>query len=389
LKLDSGLITISEPFSPNYRDFSGYNEAASWSEKPAVQCLYCDTKLKTFRGFFDEDFCCREHREKYSSSFRKALTGFGDLQKPGENFLTQTTAPQQPTASEPQPDPRTADFQPIRVLPLINDARRDGPQPELLTVSPEFEIPNSAMAWSAVLEFEERPADLTAPSGGTFGILQAAPPHTPAMFDEPISPAPAQLSITPFGVSAGTLALAPTSADEYAELPLFCEEVRSAPVPCSEIAPGPETQIPAFSPASDMLQGDDKQATDATEPYWGELYSDPEPRGLDFGSSLAVAPEMAWSSAPVDRPVLAQGNLPVLMAPSLELASARSAKVPALSPAAELQPQLAPERATDFVDGEAVDSAAAPRSHEPLKLTFGNLVKIKNWRLRITFAKPA
>jgi hypothetical protein len=257
-----------------------------------------------------------------------------------------------------------------------------------LTVSQEVEIPNSEIAWSAVLEFEERPADLTAPSAGTLGILEPAPPCTPAMFDEPISPAPAQLSITPVAVSAGTLALAPTSAHEYAELPLFCEEVRSAPVPCSEIAPVHETQIPAFSPASDTLQGDDKQATDATEPYWGELYSDPEPAG-DFGSSLAVAPEMSWTSVPVDRPVLAQGNLPVLMAPSLELASSRSGNVSPLSPAVELQPQLAPERATDFVDSDAVDSAAAPRSHEPLKLTFGNLVKIKNWRLRITFAKPA
>jgi hypothetical protein len=98
---------------------------------------------------------------------------------------------------------------------------------------------------------------------------------------------------------------------------------------------------------------------------------------------------MALSSVPVDRPIRGQGNLPVMMPPTLELSSARSGDSPALSSTVELQPQLAPERATDFVDGDAVDSTAAPRSHEPLKLTFANLVKIKNWRLRITFAKPA
>lgn len=78
-----------------------------------------------------------------------------------------------------------------------------------------------------------------------------------------------------------------------------------------------------------------------------------------------------------------------MMPHSLELASARSTNVPALSPAVESQPQLARELGADFGDGDAAGSSAVPHSHEPLKLTFGNLVKIKNWRLRITFAKPA
>src|SRR2546425_9113200 len=37
-----------------------------------VLCLYCEAELKPLRGLFDEDFCCREHREKYFSSFRKS-----------------------------------------------------------------------------------------------------------------------------------------------------------------------------------------------------------------------------------------------------------------------------------------------------------------------------
>jgi hypothetical protein len=387
-----------------------------------VPCLYCDKELKPFRGFFDEDFCSREHREKYFSSFRKALTGFGGL-------AAQTAAPEQPAPSTPAPDPRIADFHPIPVLALAAEAARHGHQPELLAVWSEVEIPSRELAWGVALDSEERPADLTAACEGTFAILEPAPaPHDSSpglaaelgsesialsletagpgepsendsvpgcyslwMFDEPMSLAPAQLSIPSFAVSAEVPALAPTPVDEYAELTLFCEELRSAPVPSSEIAPVHETQIPAFTPACEILQGDEQQEPDpdSTEPYWGELYSDPEPAGAELGSALSVAPEMAWSSIPVDRPVLSQGNVPAMMPPSLELASARSANVPTLSSAAEPQPDLAPEVANDFVDGDAVDSSAVPHSHEPLRLSFGNLVKIKNWRLRITFAKPA
>jgi hypothetical protein len=338
-----------------------------------VLCLYCDTELKPFRGLFDEDFCSREHREKYLSSFRKALTGFGGQPEPVEK----TIEPPLSVPAAPAPDPRTAGFQPIRVFPLNHEAGRDGHPPESLTVSQEVEIPNSEIAWSAVLEFEERPADLATPSEGTF---------------ETVEPTPSVHGLSPnlpsLPTSAGTPVLAPASAGEYAPLTLFCEQLRSAPVPSSEMATVLETQIPAFSPASEVLQGDDQQHTpNETEPYWGELYSEPAPAGVELGSSLAVAPEMAWSSVPVDRPVSGQGNLPVMMLPSLELAPAHSGD--GLSSAVDLRPQLAPERPTDFVDGDAVDSSAAPRSHEPLKLTFANLVKIKNWRLRITFAKPA
>ena len=119
-------------------------------------CLYCDTELKPFRGLFDEDFCSREHREKYLSSFRKALTGFGGQLEPVEK----TSEPPLSVPAAPAPDPRTAGFQPIQVFPLNHEAGRDGHPPELLTVSQEVEIPNSEIAWSAVLEFEERPADL-------------------------------------------------------------------------------------------------------------------------------------------------------------------------------------------------------------------------------------
>jgi hypothetical protein len=38
---------------------------------------------------------------------------------------------------------------------------------------------------------------------------------------------------------------------------------------------------------------------------------------------------------------------------------------------------------------EARNSAAEPHSGEHVRPVFGNSVRIKNWRLRITFAKPA
>lgn len=387
-----------------------------------MACLYCDKELKPFRGFFDEDFCSREHREKYFSSFRKALTGFGGL-------ASQTAPPEQPAPSTSKSDPRIADFRPAPILPLVAETARHGHQPEPLAVCYGVEIPSRVIAWNAALDSEERTADLAAPLESKFGIIEPAralfdssprlaaelenepvalslEPAGPAdsgendsvlggyslwMFDEPMSQAPAQLSIPSFGASAGVPSLAPTPVDEYAEITLFCGELRSAPVMISEIAPVHETQIPAFTLACEILQSDEQQepVPDSTEPYWGELYSDPKPAGDESGSSLSVAPEMAWSSVPVDRPVLAQGNMPAMMPPSLELTSARSANVPALSSAVEPQPGLAPEAATEFADGEAADSSAVPHSHEPLRLSFGNLVKIKNWRLRITFAKPA
>ena len=171
IEIKPGLTAISVPFSPNYREFPSYNEAATWSEQSAVPCLYCDKELKPFRGFFDEDFCSREHREKYFSSFRKALTGFGGL-------ASQPTAPERPAPSTAVPDPRIADFLPIQILPLVAQAARYGHHPESLSAWSEVEIPSRELAWSVTLDSEERPADLTAACQGTFAILEPAPaPH--------------------------------------------------------------------------------------------------------------------------------------------------------------------------------------------------------------------
>jgi hypothetical protein len=387
-----------------------------------VQCLYCDADLKTFRGFFDEDFCSREHREKYSSSFRKALTSFGRLAATAENPVSQTAASERPAPCAPAPDPRVAGFQPIAVLPRINDAGLQGYPPELPAPGHGVEIPYAGIAWSAELDFDERLADLISPSEGTFAVLEPVPAplhvssplqthelagsgiansleaagpafsgednsvpgyRTPWTFAEPVPLAPVELLMPWSAESSSAPALAFAGDDDYSQLTLFSGEIRSTPIFGSEITLVHETQLPEFTPAREMLLGDDQLQSN-----WGQLHSDPEPAG-EYGSSLSAAPEMAWRSLPVDRPISTQSHVPVMMPHSLELASARSTNVPALSPAVESQPQLARELAADFGDGDAAGSSAVPHSHEPLKLTFGNLVKIKNWRLRITFAKPA
>jgi hypothetical protein len=43
----------------------------------------------------------------------------------------------------------------------------------------------------------------------------------------------------------------------------------------------------------------------------------------------------------------------------------------------------------DIPQAPAANQAAEPHTHAPLRPWFGSSVRIKNWRLRITFAKPA
>ncbi|MBZ5595103.1 MAG: hypothetical protein LAP39_22900 [Acidobacteriia bacterium] len=380
-------------------------------------CLYCETELKPFRGFFDEDFCCREHREKYFSPVRKALTLFGVLEKP---------APSQAKSPAVEERPKIADFLRVTIPPCAAEASQHGWQPEALSVRHEIEIPSGEIAWSAALESEERPADLTAPLDHEVAALEpalsplgvsasglTAELQTPCPsletgsatiesgvasgfrahwnYAEPLAPAPVPFSLPSLSASAEAVVLPP--CEEFAECTLFCQELASSPVAAGEITLSQETMIPAFTPAGDTIGSEDAQEpASPSEPYWGELYTDPPPDGIDLGSALAMAPEivpvMVLSSASHDRPVLVPVSSASPMMPrSLELASARS--VPAMSPAGAPQPGVEPQFANAMADSDAADSAAGPHSHEPMRLTFGNLVRIKSWRLRITFAKPA
>jgi hypothetical protein len=79
-----------------------------------------------------------------------------------------------------------------------------------------------------------------------------------------------------------------------------------------------------------------------------------------------------------------------MMPPALAFSSAASPlSAPGLASTIEGQPSLAPELMADIPQSPAANQPAQPRALAPLRQLFGSSVRIKNWRLRITFAKPA
>ena len=389
-----------------------------------VLCLYCETELNPFRGLFDEDFCCRDHREKYCSQFRRALTDFGSLAK-ADSPRAGSPARQDAVRPAAARDPQAAEFLPMPLVKPWAGTPANHWQPEAIAVLEPVEILAPEVAWSAVLEFEERPADVTLPADRAVSGLEPAPSslevpacnpmaefgsaapsleiagpatghgtasgfQTPWTYAEPVALAPGQGSLPAFRVSTQAAVLEGT--EEFAESTIFGQPLASAPMAAAEIALSHETSIPAFTPLCDSMQADEKQKPigDPYLPDWGELYRKPTTGGAGIGSTLAIAsqivPVMALNSASHDRPVLVPSSQ--LTPHSFEIAPARSVSVPAL-PAAVPPPAVVPGLATAIVDSDAADSAAEPRSHEPMRLTFANLVRIKNWRLRLTFAKPA
>jgi hypothetical protein len=210
-----------------------------------VQCLYCEAPLKNFRGLFDEDFCSREHREKYLASFRKALGQLPDAQTPvaPEPLFPQATLPaatsQETVQNVVREAPRAPQVQTVTVSYLPAETTTEAPQPSLaaaaqadpavadfvqmpfaaaLASASPCSIPNSAFAvwnmlsipgtqgaWSTALEPESGMADFVeavqAPSAATpwadtfpFHISQTR--FSPADADQPgtISLDPAEVA---------------------------------------------------------------------------------------------------------------------------------------------------------------------------------------------------
>jgi len=431
-----------------------------------VQCLYCETELKPFRGLFDEDFCCREHRDKYLSSFRKALTSLPDApgfsrvedsvpqitllidgplasaalddisEEPVEASLQEVSAKivvEEPiavaSAESIASDPRMADFLQIAIVPAVASDLCRAAAADAFPACRAIEIPSSEVIWNAAFETEERPAELmdsvqfnsvavlapmnvplsaprlsSAIEMGSAAILSeiagpagsdenatASGYNSPWTYAEPMAPAPVALSLPALNASVDTAALLPI--EEHAEIALLPHQIESAPVLACEIALAHETHLPTFAPPrEDMhVDGGHDSTLDPTSVYWGELYSDPTP--VSAAASLPgpeIAPALALSSTPVDRPALLPGCSAEMMPANFEIAASHAVEAPAqfgvpeLSSISDAQPGLA-----DISQGEAAKSAAGPRSHEPLKPSFGSSVRIKNWRLRITFAKPA
>jgi len=465
-----------------------------------VQCLYCETQLKPFRGLFDEDFCCREHRDKYFSSFRKSLNRLPELLEippvaptaqsvspamfateepvfstdsaaipagtvelpytealaatddmvevdlveeyllekqatPPVDVPAETLEPAWPLAAitaeesssavvsyvpylETLADPPVADFLHLAVAAIAGAQSARGSSFDALPASYAIEVPGGEMAWPALLEMEQRPAELlevpqmaaatafvpmptplelsaerpaitqsaamlpeatlpdAAESDAHAQYLGVCGHKSPWNYADPLTPAPVALSLASFCPAADGAAWLPTA--EFAELSLACLPPTSSPISVPEMELVHVFYPPVLTPRQTMLpdeEGDEMIAGDSSAP-------------------AEIAPARAMNSAPVDRPALLPTCAAEMMPPALEFSSAHSSapvqmSAPGLASTFEGQPNLAPELMADIPQTPAANQAAKPHAHAPLRHLFGSSVRIKNWRLRITFAKPA
>jgi hypothetical protein len=459
-----------------------------------VECLYCETELKPFRGLFDEDFCCREHRDKYFSSFRRSLNRLpaqeippaapvaesvslamrvteepplsahslpipsGTLEPshtealaaPEELFEERVTlAVEIPAESVDLPlplaalaaedsatglvsnvsyqetpaDPPVADFLHLTVAALAGAQPARGTSLDALPVSYTIEVPCANLPWPALLEMEQRPAELLEPpqtAAATPFVPIPAPlelsVHDPAItqtaamlpeaalqaaesaahaqylgacgysslwnYADPLTPAPIALTLASFCPEADGAAWLPTA--EFAEVTLACLPLASSPVAAPEIQLAHTFYAPVFTPSRETMPG----AEEGRDEYDQALDQSP---AADSPAPPEIAPALLMNSAPVDRPALLPSCAAQMMPPALALSSARSSAPVPLSPASTIegQPHLAPELMADIPQSPAANQAAEPHAHAPLRQLFGSSVRIKNWRLRITFAKPA
>jgi len=349
----------------------------------------------------DEDFCCREHREKYLSSFRRAINQLPDL------VVTPAATTSTPAASiteEPVPhaspvavaaDPRVADFLPTAVSPGEGPDSIRSAAPDTMAACSAIELPRTSANWSADLELEQRPAELlepialsasaVTPEAGllapTLATSVAIAHGVPSLEDAGLaavnengvagesapcacaelhSAAPVPLVMPSY---SGSMSGAPClDLADAAGLVLLCGQLECAAVASSEIALAHECYLPSFTVSTESMQLDQADA---------DAMSVPE-----------SAPALAMSSQPA--------SSPVMIRPTIGLSSPGSPaqlSVPALSSGTNTQPSLAPE--AGILDGQAANPAAGPISHEAVRPSFWSSVRIKNWRLRITFAKPA
>jgi len=403
-----------------------------------VQCLYCEAALKNFRGLFDEDFCSREHREKYLASFRKAMAQFPDTESPValEPLFPEATPPaassQETVQSVVREAPRAREVQTVTVSYVAGEPTPEALQPSvpaaapadpaeadfvqtplaaaLASVSP-CAIPNSAFvacnavtiagtqsAWSAALEPETGMADFVeavpAPSAAIpwadtfpFHVSQARSSQADAAhlislepaevaFDETQATAEHVITrqqlaqaisaaIQPFvpffSVAAETRSLPIADAIDPA---LYALQLVSAPMCAAELPLAHEGFLPAFAASRDAMSGD------------------------------AQPPALVLTAGPVNSMFSSPARSPEMLPPAFGIASARPAAPPAQFNAPGLSLNASPQPGAmadiSMPHQQASNPAAQPHTtHEPLRPTFGSSVRIKNWRLRINFAKPA
>ena len=477
-----------------------------------MQCLYCETELKPLRGLFDEDFCCKEHREKYFSSFRKGINRLPVLDLPPlvptreknlEETGTDATADSLPerrfeTEREPVelPEPVIAmvaeekpQLEPETILAVAEEEPevepvREAPQPviEIAAKAPELpavEVPVVAVAaveaaldedaaeeaavtpltadflhlhvapsgasdcyfmvdensfsacngpaipdvevfCDAAFDPEENLAHLVTPADMAAGASgRAATPETPpaialsrsfsawphagppaptlesaeliedvemfvaggvsremARFDgsRPLAFPPAPVTVPAFlGLMAD--GLQPRVAEAMA-LNVTCQEIESAPLMFSDMEPSIELHSPVFQVSAAAMQLDEelKRAAEAPKQEAPRL-AEPE-----------IARPAVMSAAPVSHSVSAASFQPTMQAAARPEAQLN---VPAMSSKTDAAPSVASEAVPDPPRGAVAEQPPSAHSSDPLQPAIQNSVRIKNWRLKITFAKPA
>ncbi len=466
-----------------------------------MQCLYCETELKPLRGLFDEDFCCKDHREKYFSSFRKGINLLPVLDLPplerkpkreseetvlevmegapetgavpddlpemadepavveaipepvlaiaaelpeaepvGEAEAPEVTAAAAPVAAsasveavlndsdveKPTDPPRSADFLHLHVAPFNAAECYFMVEEDSFSACNGPAIPDVEVFCDAAFEPEERVAHLLAPAdmvaAGGVSSRAATPELQPAVAAQALSPsfrawnyaAPSMPALEPAELSedvemfvAGDVAaetarcadiqplLAGTPASvtipafhaavgeaqphvaEAVELDVVCQQAEGEPLMFSDIEPALEVQRPVFQASAAAMQLEEELKR-AIEPPKTEAAHLAEPE---------IARPAAMSAAPASRPVST-----ATFQPTMPVASAKpeaQLNVPAMTSRTEAVPGLAPEATPDPPRGAAAEQPPSAHSSDPVQPAIQNSVRIKNWRLKITFAKPA
>lgn len=402
-----------------------------------MQCLYCETELKPFRGLFDEDFCCREHRDKYFSSFRRGvrrlpdILGFPETPVPDAAGAAPDEIPAYPagvgdsgiapvTAEILLSDaPRMADFLPVMLtascgaglLPAVvsGELHRGGLQIPGVQTDTHAEMPvanesiapldpadsGSTLIMIGNVFVGKSAANTPLPSGRLpLPSLESADPTTLDQGGAAANYAPLTKACAQIDVPRPLLTLPafdPISTERPAlpeavetELNLHCRQLVSSPLGTPHIQLAHVIAVPSHAASSESMSTE-LEAEDFVE---------------QAPDASTMAPPALLHSTPLDRPIPLSSLSPaVSMDPVLQLNlpsgadSSSTAPLNLVARASSLEPAV-PAGASELGQvpaslSEARNSAAEPHSGEHVRPVFGNSVRIKNWRLRITFAKPA
>jgi len=336
-----------------------------------VQCLYCETQLKGLRGFFDEDFCCREHREKYFSSFRKAFD-----QMPAHQYVVAG-------GKDAPPAPLSA----VSTLETV------ATPPHAASNDPDMFVRVFQLVSAAAGE-----SDLTATRVAEFTPLNLFASDMPAARFHCAFEPRLQLGLPVLAERSHSVTL---QLANDCELSLECRSIDSQPAAALQFATMLPIELPGFAAAPEALEIETEDEAAAGQQISAERHDE-----------LPVAGDLSPQTAALHQQVIPEIAPPMVFhssaagATSLRVSKDSDEKTSALvSPAspltlpgfASILEPVAPAAAAEMVSGGSLEpapaDAAVPAAEQdtgkPLRLTFGSLVRIKNWRLRITFARSA